>query len=764
MTTALLNKLAGVKDLKRILETTVKEIGETLTAESCQIMLSNPLDPNVTSICQYKSPAEEADAQATLTMPLVLNGLSFGSITVARRDRVSETEINSLRIIVGELGNIIRQAQISDIVQRDTFRDTFLVEIGNVMSYSLGIGDALFMVVNILGKALAASRCLFICTDDDQAGWKCYEFWNQDKVKSCQEFRWPTTDSPVVAQALLSAWPLIFFEGQQGAYASPVQEELQLIGVRSLLGVALRSTEAVHGCVILQQCDYRRAWTRKEIDMVQSVADKVAEALVKLPAEKRKREPIMQLHQRIVLSKEGDQEKASVEFLRNALKGALGQQTIPSARAFAPPPAPKGGAAALASPPPKPVEAAPVEKPGVRPGSILKTVFDLGGKAEAEAAAPPAAPVAQPGKGQIDFTPQVPPKVARSPSESPVVDKASPPSDQVAPANPYSVLDLSEYVEAPKAPSEAGAPATPTKAQAATAPEQLKAKEGATAGEASPWGNLDAIPTPTSGPGKAGLSASILHKGKSTVAGNPAFGLFAKDRTAGATKSKEASEFVEGPPIEIDETKAQEKLNRLLSSANPTSDYIFATKGLDPRMLGRIDGWVAEIEQKDKYVNGHARQVAEYSLKIGQALGLSEEELCTLRQAALVHDLGKLGTAAQILQKKDEDLTDPELITIMKHPLTGAELLESFPDLIPLGEIVRSHHEEFDGNGYPQGLKGEEIPLAARIIFLANAYYSMIAPMCYGEGISPEKAQEELKAGSGKQYDPTLVQVFIETL
>src|SRR5262249_46689196 len=160
---------------------------------------SNPLDPNVTSICEYKSPAEEADAHATLTMPLELNGLSFGSLTVARRDKASEAEINSLRIIVGELGNIIRQAQISDIIQRDTFRDTFLVEIGNVMSYSLGIGDALFMVVNILGKALQASRCLFICTDEDQTGWKCYEFWQQDKVKSCQEFRWPTTDSPVVA-------------------------------------------------------------------------------------------------------------------------------------------------------------------------------------------------------------------------------------------------------------------------------------------------------------------------------------------------------------------------------------------------------------------------------------------------------------------------------------------------------------------------------------------------------------------------------------
>lgn len=779
MTTALLNKLAGVKDLKRILETTVKEIGESLTAESCQIMLSNPLDPNVTSICEYKSPAEEVDAKTTLTMPLVLNGLSFGSVSLARRDKVSESEINSLRIVVGELGNIIRQAQISDIVQRDTFRDTFLVEIGNVMAYSLGIGDALFMVVNILGKALAVSRCLFICTDDDQAGWKCYEFWQQDKVKSCQEFRWPTTDSPVVAQALLSAWPLIFFEGQQSAHAYPVQEELQLIGVRSLLGVALRSEVAVHGCVILQQCDYRRAWTRKEVDMVQSVADRVAEALVKLPAEKRTREPIMQLHQRIVPRKEGDQDKASLEFLRNALKGALGQQTIPSARAASRPPAP--AKPTVTGPPSKPASPlAGLSAPKAeQPGSILKAVFDLGAKAGRPDSAPLQAadaqvveqPVQAP-KEQMDFTPEAPP--APTPPAPEVVKPAAEPpveeAGEVLSSDPYSVLDLGDYVEAAPA-REAAAEAAKTGEGAVSqapaevaAPEEVLAKGEATAGEASPWGNLDAIPTPTSGPGKAGLSASMMHKTKSQAASSPSFGLF-KDKASASRQAKDPqADFVEGPPIEIDETQAQEKLNLLLSSANPTSDYIFATPGLDPRMLGRIDGWVTEIEQKDKYVGGHARQVAELSLAIGQALGMSEADLITLRQAALVHDLGKLGTAPQILQKKDEDLSDPELITIMKHPLTGAELLESFPDLAPLCEIVCSHHEEYDGNGYPQGLKGEEIPLAARIIFLANAYQSLISDMCYGPGISPEAAQSELKAGAGKQYDPNLVQVLLGLL
>src|SRR5690606_8497498 len=143
-----------------------------------------------------------------LTLPLVLQGTTFGSVSVSRDSELSEDEVNTLRVLLGELGDIIRLAQINDIVQRDTFRETFLVEIGNVMAYSLGIGDALFMVVNILGQALGASRCLFICTDDTQAGWKCYEFWQQERVKSCQEFYWPSTDSALVSQVLLSKSPM----------------------------------------------------------------------------------------------------------------------------------------------------------------------------------------------------------------------------------------------------------------------------------------------------------------------------------------------------------------------------------------------------------------------------------------------------------------------------------------------------------------------------------------------------------------------------
>ncbi|MGH9551485.1 MAG: GAF domain-containing protein, partial [Terriglobales bacterium] len=272
MTSALVQKLTGVRDLTRILETTVKDLGEAFRAETCQIMLTNPLDPNVTSICEFRAEKEgPPEVLPTMNMPLVLQGRTVGSLSLARYQVVSQDEINTIRVILGELSDLIRHAQIDDIVTRDTFRDTFLMEIGNVMAYSLGIGDALFMVVNILGKVLKASRCLFICTDDTQAGWKCYEFWQQDKVQSCQDYRWPTSASPLIAQTLLSTAPMKVYEGQVNSYVSPVQDELQFIGVKSLLGVALRSTEATHGCVILQQCDYRRAWTRNEIDMVQNV-------------------------------------------------------------------------------------------------------------------------------------------------------------------------------------------------------------------------------------------------------------------------------------------------------------------------------------------------------------------------------------------------------------------------------------------------------------------------------------------------------------
>lgn len=126
MSMEFVQKLSGVRDLKKILETTVKEIGETFGADCCQVMLSNPLDPNITSICEYRvAQLDEMSGFPSVSLPLVLHGRTFGALSMSRRNDVSQEEVNAIRVVLGELGDLIRHAQINDIVQRDTFRDTF---------------------------------------------------------------------------------------------------------------------------------------------------------------------------------------------------------------------------------------------------------------------------------------------------------------------------------------------------------------------------------------------------------------------------------------------------------------------------------------------------------------------------------------------------------------------------------------------------------------------------------------------------------------
>ncbi len=335
MISTLLEKLGDLKDLKGILETTVNELGLSLDSAACQILLANPLDPNSALICEnIITPDANPSGPSrvpNLTLPLVLNGRSFGSLTLNRSTPWLASEIESTQVLIVKLSELIRQAQLNDVIQRETFRDNFLVEINNLMTYSQGVGDALFMVVNILGKVLRASRCLFVCTDNKNGGWKCYEFWQQDKVKSCQECHWPTNDSSLVAQALRARSPLRFYEGQENSYLTPAQAELQFSNTRSLLALPLFCEGNVYGCVIIQQCDYRRDWTRDEVDMVQLAADRVAQALASLPEEKRIHQPIMQLHQRVVDASDSASSSSAGSMIQS-LKGAFGQQSIPSAK------------------------------------------------------------------------------------------------------------------------------------------------------------------------------------------------------------------------------------------------------------------------------------------------------------------------------------------------------------------------------------------------------------------------------------------------
>lgn len=168
------------------------------------------------------------------------------------------------------------------------------------------------------------------------------------------------------------------------------------------------------------------------------------------------------------------------------------------------------------------------------------------------------------------------------------------------------------------------------------------------------------------------------------------------------------------------------------------------------------------IEKRDPYTAGHTKRVMEYSLAIGEAIGLSQKDMMDLRLSAILHDIGKIGVRDNILLK-DGRLTFDEYNAIMMHPFYGAEILTHISQLKDIVPGVRSHHEKFDGSGYPEGLKGDMIPLIARIIAVADTFDAMTTDRPYRKGLSVEAALEELKRYAGTQFDPDAVNAFIRS-
>ena len=169
------------------------------------------------------------------------------------------------------------------------------------------------------------------------------------------------------------------------------------------------------------------------------------------------------------------------------------------------------------------------------------------------------------------------------------------------------------------------------------------------------------------------------------------------------------------------------------------------------------------VEAKDPYTRGHSDRVAEYSVLIGEKVGLSEEELKTLRIGGLFHDIGKIGIPDKILLKPDK-LTDEEYSEIKNHPSIGVHILGSatvFRDIIP---IVKHHHEKFDGRGYPSGLQGEEIPYLARIAAIADTFDAMTSRRSYRNALDLQIVKDEIQKCKGTQFDPKLADAFLEIL
>jgi len=171
----------------------------------------------------------------------------------------------------------------------------------------------------------------------------------------------------------------------------------------------------------------------------------------------------------------------------------------------------------------------------------------------------------------------------------------------------------------------------------------------------------------------------------------------------------------------------------------------------------------AEIDSKVPYRDGHSLRVTDYCLKIADDLGFSEREKVILEVAALLHDFGKIGIDEQLLLKPRK-LTRQEKNEVTMHVMRGYYMLAGFSELNEALKGIKTHHEYYDGSGYPEGLMKGEIPLIGRIIAVADAYDAMTSKRPYRKAMTKKEAIEELKRNAGHQFDPAIVKIFVKHL
>lgn len=169
------------------------------------------------------------------------------------------------------------------------------------------------------------------------------------------------------------------------------------------------------------------------------------------------------------------------------------------------------------------------------------------------------------------------------------------------------------------------------------------------------------------------------------------------------------------------------------------------------------------MEAKDPYTQGHCEMVSHYARLIGERLGLTSEEQRIVNYAALLHDIGKIGVSDGILNKPGPLLLE-ERDLVRSHVRIGHDLIRHVPVLDAVAEIVLHHHEWYDGTGYPDGLKGTEIPIAARIVCVVDAYCAMITKRSYKEAYPEQRVRDEMQRCAGSQFDPRVVEIFMELL
>ena len=172
--------------------------------------------------------------------------------------------------------------------------------------------------------------------------------------------------------------------------------------------------------------------------------------------------------------------------------------------------------------------------------------------------------------------------------------------------------------------------------------------------------------------------------------------------------------------------------------------------------MGSIRMLANAIDEKDPYTRGHSERVAFYSARIAKHLGMSEEEVANVHLSGIIHDVGKIGIEDKIL-RKPAALTEDEYEIMKQHPRKGEHILEAVPLLKEMAGAGLMHHENWDGTGYPDGLKGEQIPLLGRIVCVADAFDAMTTDRPYSKAMTPEAALARLRFLAGKKFDAACV-------
>lgn len=212
------------------------------------------------------------------------------------------------------------------------------------------------------------------------------------------------------------------------------------------------------------------------------------------------------------------------------------------------------------------------------------------------------------------------------------------------------------------------------------------------------------------------------------------------------------------------EVKGRNEISELAHSFNEMAGSLSESrKKLHDYFYRAMESLVRLLEAKDAYTRGHSSRVAKYTEKIALKMNFPQEEVESLRKIAKVHDIGKLGIPKSILNKK-EKLTEEDWKTIQEHPGIGEKILRPVVFNEEMLAIVRGHHERYDGKGYPDGIKGDDITISSQIVSVADTYDAMTSTRAYRLSLSKEEAIEELKKNSGIQFNSRIIEAFLKVL